>query len=101
MSENGWAGGLAALLLLVSGAILLHAALPVGRRRRRRRREAADYHVPRHPQGGKKAGKFVISPAQFEDDLQYLQEQGYTTVVMADVIDFVLNGTPLPESPSC
>ena len=93
------AGGLAALLLLVSGAILLHAALPV---------DAAvgegDVRLPIIMYHGilkeeKRQGKFVISPAQFEDDLRYLQEQGYTTVVMADVIDFVLNGTPLPEKP--
>ena len=44
-------------------------------------------------------GKYVLSPLQLEADLQYLQKEGYTTVHMADVIDYVTNGTPLPERP--
>ncbi len=44
-------------------------------------------------------GQYVITPAQFEADLQYIQAQGYTTVLMADVIRYVQDGTPLPEKP--
>ena len=44
-------------------------------------------------------GQYVISPAQLESDLAYIRQQGYTTVVMRDVIDYVDNGTPLPEKP--
>ena len=44
-------------------------------------------------------GKYVISPDDFESDLRYLQENGYTTVVMQDVIDYVRDGKPLPEKP--
>lgn len=43
--------------------------------------------------------KFFISPKQFEKDLQYLQENQYTPVVMKDLINYVDNGTPLPERP--
>ena len=43
--------------------------------------------------------KFFISPKQFEKDLQYLQENQYTPVVMQDLINYVDNGTPLPERP--
>ena len=44
-------------------------------------------------------GKFVISPDQFEKDMRYLQEQGYQTVHIADLIAYVDNGKPLPEKP--
>lgn len=44
-------------------------------------------------------GDYVITPDQFEGDLQYLQENGYTTVVMADLIAYVKEGVPLPEKP--
>lgn len=44
-------------------------------------------------------GKYVISPAELESDLAYIQEQGYTTVVMADLIRYVDEGEPLPEKP--
>ena len=47
----------------------------------------------------KKAGDYVITPEALEQDLQYLQQQGYTTVVMSDVIAYVQQGTPLPEKP--
>ncbi|MCI8554088.1 MAG: polysaccharide deacetylase family protein [Clostridiales bacterium] len=47
----------------------------------------------------KRQGKFVISPADFEADLQYLKENGYHTVVLQDVINYVKEGTPLPEKP--
>lgn len=43
--------------------------------------------------------KFFISPKQFEKDLQYLQANQYTPIVMKDLIDYVDNGTPLPERP--
>ena len=44
-------------------------------------------------------GKYGIRPAALEADLQYLAAQGYTTVLMADVIAFVQNGTALPAKP--
>ncbi len=47
----------------------------------------------------KKLGKFVISPNQFEEDLKYIKENGYETVFMSEVIDYVHNGSPLPQKP--
>ncbi len=44
-------------------------------------------------------GRFVISPEQFEQDLQWLKKEGYTAVFMADLINYVEKGTPLPKKP--
>lgn len=44
-------------------------------------------------------GAYVISPSLLESDLVYIREAGYTTVVMADLLAYVLEGTPLPEKP--
>jgi len=44
-------------------------------------------------------GKYGIRPADFEADLVYLRDNGYTTVVMADLINFVASGEPLPDKP--
>lgn len=44
-------------------------------------------------------GQYIISPALFDSDLQYIRQLGYTTVVMQDLIDHVDQGTPLPEKP--
>lgn len=46
-----------------------------------------------------RAGAYVISPALFASDLAWLKEHGYETVLMRDLIDYVDNGTPLPEKP--
>ncbi|MCL2375999.1 MAG: polysaccharide deacetylase family protein [Defluviitaleaceae bacterium] len=43
--------------------------------------------------------RWEITLQEFEDDLKYLAEKGYTSVVMQDLIDFVHNGKPLPEKP--
>lgn len=45
------------------------------------------------------AGKYVLSPADFEADILYLQEHGYQTVTMQQVVDYVLNNGTLPEKP--
>ncbi len=44
-------------------------------------------------------GKFVISPATFENDLKYLTSKGYTTIFMQDLIDYVFSDIKLPEKP--
>lgn len=46
-----------------------------------------------------RAGDYVITPAALRRDLEYLQKEGYTTIVMSDLIAFVHEGTPLPEKP--
>jgi len=43
--------------------------------------------------------RYFICPSAFEEDLKYLQRNGYTTIVMQDLINFVDHGTPLPEKP--
>lgn len=44
-------------------------------------------------------GKYVISPDDFEKDLIYFIENGYTTITMQDLIDFAYNDKELPEKP--
>jgi len=44
-------------------------------------------------------GEHNISPIELEEDFRYLQEKGYNTVLMQDLIDFVYNNIPLPEKP--
>lgn len=43
--------------------------------------------------------KYVISPDEFESDLKYLKENGYKTIVVADLLEYFDNGKPLPEKP--
>lgn len=45
------------------------------------------------------SGKYVITPTQLRKDIEYLYENGYTTVSMAQVTDYVENSAPLPEKP--
>ncbi|MCL2855767.1 MAG: polysaccharide deacetylase family protein [Defluviitaleaceae bacterium] len=45
------------------------------------------------------SNRWEITVAEFESDLQWLSENGYTAVFMQDVIDFVHLGKPLPEKP--
>jgi len=44
-------------------------------------------------------GKYGIRPSQLEEDLKYLRDNGYNTVVMQDLIDFVVDGKRLPANP--
>ncbi len=44
-------------------------------------------------------GNYIISESAFESDLKYLKDNGYTTVVMQDLIDYVYNDKPLPQKP--
>ena len=46
-----------------------------------------------------RAGDYVVSPAVFEEDMRYLTENGYETVFVSDLIDYVEKGVPLPEKP--
>ncbi len=43
--------------------------------------------------------KLVIMPVDLENDLRYLQENGYQAVIMQDLIDYVKDGVPLPPKP--
>ena len=42
---------------------------------------------------------YYISPDVFESDLVYLKENGYNTVFISELIDYVYEGIPLPEKP--
>lgn len=43
--------------------------------------------------------RYMIDPQYFEQDLQYLTENGYHTIVIQDLIDYFDKGTPLPDKP--
>lgn len=42
-------------------------------------------------------GKYVVTPEIVEGDIQYLQSRGYKSISCDMLIDYVENGTPLPE----
>lgn len=44
-------------------------------------------------------GKYTVTPAALEEDLRYLKENGYKTVVIRDLLNYVNEGAPLPEKP--
>lgn len=46
-----------------------------------------------------KHGAYVISPDEFEADLIYLKENGYTTITIADLINLTQDNILLPEKP--
>lgn len=46
-----------------------------------------------------RSGKYILTPTEFENDLQYLQKNGYTTIFMSDLISYVYEDTPLPTKP--
>ena len=48
---------------------------------------------------GEKTSKFVISKSSLKQVLKYITESGYTPISSWELIDFVENGTPLPEKP--
>lgn len=43
--------------------------------------------------------RFMISPETFESDLKYIKENGYTTIFVEDLINYIYNENPLPEKP--
>lgn len=44
-------------------------------------------------------GDFIITPQTFENDMEYLKNNGYTTVFPSEIIDFAEFGKPLPPNP--
>lgn len=45
------------------------------------------------------SGKYIVTPDILDEDITYLEELGYTSVPISAVIDYVENGTALPEKP--
>lgn len=46
-----------------------------------------------------RSGKFVVTPTTLENDMVYLKKNGYETVFVRDLIEYVYNDTPLPKKP--
>lgn len=46
-----------------------------------------------------RSGDYVITPAEFERDLQYLEEKGYESVFVRDLVNFIDKKTALPKKP--
>lgn len=42
---------------------------------------------------------YVLSPVEFEKDLIYLKQNGYTTIFVSDLIAYVYDGAQLPPKP--
>jgi len=53
------------------------------------------YHTIFH----KTPGKYILPPSCLEGDLIYINQNGFTTVTVADLIDFTKNNKPLPSKP--
>lgn len=43
--------------------------------------------------------QYMIPPSLFEDDLRYLMKNGYTTIFISELVDYIENGKTLPEKP--
>lgn len=46
-----------------------------------------------------RSGRYVVSPKTLENDMIYLQENGYETVLIRDLIAYVYEDVPLPQKP--
>ena len=42
---------------------------------------------------------YVITPSQFENDLRYIKNNGYTPISIAELLNYIDNNAPLPEKP--
>ena len=55
------------------------------------------YHlILKNPTG---KNKFIVSEKTFEEDLQYIQNNGYSTILVQDLINFVEGKSELPPKP--
>lgn len=55
------------------------------------------YHIILKNPGNK--NKFIISEKTFENDLKYIKNNGFTTILVKDLIDYTENKKELPEKP--
>lgn len=47
----------------------------------------------------KRLGKYVVSPETIENDMRYLEANGYSAVTVQDLLNYVDQGKPLPKKP--
>lgn len=82
------AGGTAAHMVAVqtSGAVQEGIELPI----------LMYHHILKE---ASRQNAYTISPEEFRGDLLYLKEQGYTPVIIQDLLDYVNDKKPLPERP--
>lgn len=52
-----------------------------------------------HSTWNKNPNKYSVTPTTFENDLIFLIKNGFTTIVVKDLINYIENGTPLPDKP--
>lgn len=45
------------------------------------------------------SGKYIVHPETLENDLKYIKENGYTTITITDLINYVHSDCSLPEKP--
>lgn len=45
------------------------------------------------------SGDYIIHPDTLEEDLKYIKENGFATITMTDLINYVYKDCPLPEKP--
>ena len=43
------------------------------------------------------SNKFIVPQSVFEEDLKYIKNHGYTTILVQDLIDYTENKKELPE----
>lgn len=46
-----------------------------------------------------RSGKYIVTPDSLENDIKYLNNRGYKSVLPSDIIAYVYDGKPLPEKP--
>jgi len=46
-----------------------------------------------------KTNKYTATPDELESDLKYIKDNGYNTITMTDLIEYVYNDVQLPEKP--
>ena len=46
-----------------------------------------------------KSGDYIVTPEMFKQDMQFLKENGYTTIFTTDLVSYVYDDVPLPQKP--
>ena len=52
-----------------------------------------------HELSNRKCSEHILSPAAFEQDLKYIADNNYTSIVMQDIFNYLDCGIALPEKP--